>query len=460
MPKPYEKFPPRNLVTDDTKKLRLETRQVPRVPPAVGIFDFPLRCYVVNEEWAAHVMGAVSTLAEYAAWVGADDETAYAIQEIEKFMQGGGCDVIDCDLVENCLGSSITINAINITLYSFSFNVTQNHFDDLTAIYDGSPQSVGPNISVNPADDDARDQNALCASIHNAIGAYAAAKSAQISLKTGATVLWQEYINWVHQTFPIVPDWLMYLLGDELYGCVADFGQALTVLADQDAKDDLACCLFDELRDVVMSEANFNAAVASCAGSLSDNAGKLACLFDGDNSQEHYLSFLEQYNQELLNHIAGDPGDCFCLPDGWEWVYLPWVWNVPTHSGGQASPTFGYTNPANRQLSAIVAHTISDNPSKSQWGVRSSGLSDTWPTNTGGGFTVGHGYKMFGNEVLGVHEGRDAIGWPTADFKDIPTSAVRENPGATWTLEFHHQVDLGHSASLLLNGVRLLYKVV
>lgn len=427
-------------------------------PPAVGVQDTPNRCYRLNNRWAKIIMGFVSLLTETRGWDGAIYDDHPGIIGVSQFLVGEECGLIDCNEVETCLTTSIIINAINISLYSFSFNSTQAHLDDLTAAYDGTAQSIGPSIPTTAPELDSFHNNALCAVIGYSIGAYAATKAAGISLKNGLTVSWQEAVNFMGRIFPILPDWLLYLLGDELYGCVADFGEALTVLTSNTAKAELACCLYDELRGVVMTEAVWNAAIATCASTLTGNAGDLACLFDGDNNQPHYLSFLEQYNNVLERQTAGDDFACLCAPDGWFWVDVDFLWKTPVHSGNLTSPLITVTNPVNGELFSMTYRYQAFAPGDIRATPKGSGLSDTWLTSTP--LFRGGNLWMCENEFAGVAEGRDAVGWPSGDFFDINTNNAMEQPGITWTLEFKDGVSLGHTAFGVLSNVRLLYKEV
>lgn len=96
------RFKDRYRVPDDFGKLDLDIREEPRIPPSVGIFDIPYRCYVVNEEWDAHISGAISALAEWRAWVGDDDERDASVQEVLKFLaQEGDCSVVQLQVRQN-----------------------------------------------------------------------------------------------------------------------------------------------------------------------------------------------------------------------------------------------------------------------------------------------------------------------------------------------------------------------
>lgn len=429
-----------------------------RVAPTVGIFDEPLRCYQVNEEWAAHIAGAVSTLTELSAWVGADDEQFSAIQSILQFLRGTGCFVLDCAEVEDCLDQSDIIDQIVTFNFSQQRNATPDHHTDLNTIYDGTPQSIGPSIPTTAPDQNSLHDNALCYIAEQIIASYAATKAAEISLKNGLQGWYQDLISGMRKIAPILPNWLFYLLGDELFGCVADFNDALVVLTDPDAKLDLACCLREELRGVVITQAAWDAAIATCVASLTGNAGELACLFSGDNSLTHYLSFLETYNNILVRQNAGEDFVCLCVPDGWFFVSVPWGWIEPTHSGDRTSPIFEHTNPANGELFSITVRCQSDNPSKQRFRPNPSGLGSS--LITGNPLFVRPNYLLFEDSVVGNFPGADAIGWPAAQRVDIGMKNSSKQPGATLTMQWRDSPDQGHSASTLISNIRLLYKVV
>lgn len=94
----------------DTRR-KYETLQIgltERVPPEVGIFDEPTRCFKVNHEWWSIIAGMVSWLTDPIAWQNATDETYIAIQEIRKFMLGSEC-CMDCTELQECLETSSVI---------------------------------------------------------------------------------------------------------------------------------------------------------------------------------------------------------------------------------------------------------------------------------------------------------------------------------------------------------------
>lgn len=449
---------PRMLTDDDFRELLSIVRETPREPPLTGIFAEPLRCYVINEEWSAHIAGAISWLAEPQAWIGASDETHFAVQSILQFLRGDACVIINCDDVENCLQISDTIDALSLVSYSGQRNVTADHQMDLLIAYDGTAQSIGSVIPTGAVDENSLLDNALCAAITSVISVYAATKAAEISLKNGVQGWYQDVISAMRVIAPILPDWLFYLLGDELFGCVADFNAALVVLTDPDAKLDFACCLRNRLRVVSMTQAGFDAAVTVCAIAVEDNAHDLACLFEGDNSREHYLSFLETYNTILVRQAAGEDFACLCAPPGWFFQSVDWGWIEPTHAGNRISPVFSHVNPLNGRLFAVIFRFQTDNPPKSKITTLDTGLSDALVI--GEPLGVSPDLWLFENSFVGIFEGADAIDWPDNRRKDVGMRAPQQEPGATLTYVWKHLADLGHEASALVSDVRLLYKKI
>jgi len=91
----------RQLVEYEDKMTQLELWRMNLVPPSVGIFDEPNRCYKLNNEWAKIVIGMVSWLAETPVWKDAENEGYSAIEQILKFMIGEDC--VDCQFIIDCI---------------------------------------------------------------------------------------------------------------------------------------------------------------------------------------------------------------------------------------------------------------------------------------------------------------------------------------------------------------------
>jgi len=428
------------------------------VAPTPGIFDDPVRCYRINEEWAPIIMGIVSLLTEIRMWKGAIDEGFPAIREIERFLDGEICGVFGCPDVEDCLELSGIIASLVATSFATQqAGNTQGHFDELNAAYDGTAQSIGANIPTTAPNLDPFHDNALCYVMERIIAVYANAKGAGLVTLTDLQVWYQDMIQATRDIVPIVPDYLWYLVGDELYGC-SNVADALTALGDGTAILDFACCMREELRGVGMSQSNFDAAIATCVASLSGDAGIIACLFSGDNSLDHYLSFLEAYSGTLQRQTDGVDFICQCAPAGWFWVDVPWEWTTTLHGGQENSPLFGHTNPSNGELFAIQFRhrRIAGGAGKAFGGVQPSGEIDSVVNGATG--NQASGLRLWEEPFIGVWEGRDAVGWPIAFAQQADYVPAQRQANITWTIKFHDRVDQGHTRQSFFSNMRLLYK--
>jgi len=124
----------RVLTIEDEKNRVLPLRQMELIPPSVGIFDEPTRCYEINEEWAKIVMGMVGWLAEVAVWRDATNEGYRAIEEILRFKVG-----------DNCMKFELRQNPTNACLIEQSLDggetwITAFDLSLCTSIVDGTSQ--------------------------------------------------------------------------------------------------------------------------------------------------------------------------------------------------------------------------------------------------------------------------------------------------------------------------------
>lgn len=249
---------------------------------------------------------------------------------------GQNC-MADCDDVLACL--EVDPDYIALTGYQFNVIVSGSQARDvlLNDDYDGTPQSIGTDIPVGVPTE--IELNALCYALEKFVPFYAVSKRAQISRASGWRVMLDEvqsaavdFYNWIAPH--IAPTYLA-----NLFGCFVDFEAAFPALADHAARDEFACCLVNELDDVAMSEAAFNAAISACAASLTGTAGDIACIFEGDNDLTVFLVYLSGYQIALERQNASEELPCACLePPAWCHVYtgaeLGSLWDVRWPGGG------------------------------------------------------------------------------------------------------------------------------
>ena len=192
----------RNLVEYDDKQRSLDLSTMNLIPPAVGIFDEPTRCYKLNHEWSKIIIGMVSWLAATPVWKDAENEGYSAIEEILKFMtQTEVC--MNCDGVEDCLEASDIITLIETTLVTNITNITINE----TAIIDNTTEITEivnnpPDGSTYPPEPDrATEPDPACGAAYYCVQELRA---------------WIEDVEGLPVTYPTILDAMEALLAGEL----------------------------------------------------------------------------------------------------------------------------------------------------------------------------------------------------------------------------------------------------
>jgi len=314
---PTMQFPPEII-----RKQIFPLGEVERTPPSVGIFDSPTRCYIVNKEWAEHIMGMVHLLADVVSWKDAQDESYFAIKEVLRFMQGMECmdfelrqspddncilqqttdggdtwtDVFDFSLCatiqDGASQSSIITNYYN-TLQNYQNNVYNDYFNN----YAGDITNIHPELGFGDSDDAARN-NALCNALDALIAGICdsankffdeqtnAANDLKTSLALAGAILGIIALAASGVGTPAA----IILAGDvALWAAGVGIGAALgatlydhwqetnqAAYNDEDAKDELLCCLYDAMQGSNPDQTALISALESCAGSLSTEAAAIA----------------------------------------------------------------------------------------------------------------------------------------------------------------------------------------
>lgn len=312
---------------DEKERLKI-VRDSPRDVPVADILSDPLVCLKFNVDWRPHITGAIETLQTWAAWNGAEDETNTGTQQILKLLEQ---DMTDCG------GSSepCTIEILLADDEFFQEEYIPQVFGDyvsgqatkeneLTTEYDGTPQSIGDLIPT--AAPNVIETNALCYAINKFVSLYCSQKVCTIQAKNFLQVAWNELQNAMNEVYNLIENF-MVVYNPNIFSCFVDDTEALTVLPDESAQEELGCFLYDELSGVVMSQSNFDDALLAAAMTLTDNAQKIACVMNQDNATLLYLHFLEAYNIALGRQNAGDDIDCPCIPPDTYWMKI-WDFSV------------------------------------------------------------------------------------------------------------------------------------
>jgi len=301
----------RITVMDDEKKRVIDLYDLNIVPPDVGIFDAPTRCYELNKQWAKIIMGAVSAqLTSVAAWRDAQHEGYSGIQSVMEFLRGSDCP--ECT-IEQLLEDPVFFEQYQEVVFGDIFTGTNSHNIDLNDLYDGTPQSVGPLIPT--AAPNARQDSALCFAINSFVHLYSSYKVCIIQSKNFLQIAWTELQSAIHTTYGIIEagDTALFNFLPDVYGCFVSDAAAITALSDSAAIEEVVCSLFDYLDTLIMSQTNFDAAIANAVATLVGAAQDIACIMSNDNNLDVYLNFLEIYNLALERQLNGDDLPCPCL---------------------------------------------------------------------------------------------------------------------------------------------------
>lgn len=156
-------FNQRYLTDSDERAMTVYEYKDKLVPPVVGIFDEPRRCYPLNNEWSKIVIGALQMLLDFGNWKDATDDSYIAIQQVLDFMTGSEC--FDCDDVNDCLPSASNFISVQSTATEANDRSTTNsgRLDDaedaINNIYLGNPP---PDNSLPPLPDPVTEPDRLC----------------------------------------------------------------------------------------------------------------------------------------------------------------------------------------------------------------------------------------------------------------------------------------------------------
>lgn len=367
-------FAGEHLTPEIVRKGIYELGKVNRVPPSVGIFDNPTRCFVVNVEWWSHIAGMVHLLADVVSWKDATDESYFAIQEILRFMQGMECmdfalrqkpddscimqqtldggdtwtDVFDFSQCVTIQDKSYQISIQNqVTNVQETFIDTYNNY---TANYAGLPSDVYPALA-EPTGDDSALKAALCNAIWELIRT---ACNAAVSYYTESINQSQSEANFLlavaafaltavalAAAIPSAGTSLVALgaaapliaagigLGAGLANYLVDFWQQHTIdqFQDTEAMEEVACYLVDELESTDKSLADFQAALAShsLTGNAAVIADSLSIMLQNDGI---YAAFLEKWNNNKQYADVGIDLHCPCATE-----YRVWVWDFANGLG-------------------------------------------------------------------------------------------------------------------------------
>lgn len=372
----------------DEKLLVPDFRDIKRIPPNVGIFDEPTRCYRINEQWAKIVMGWVKWLATMSAWVDAENDLYPAIAEILLFTIGEDCmdfqlrqspenscimeqsidgglnwtPVFDFSLCTSIVDGSDTVIS-NYQYNEYFNNVFTEIYNSFVTNYIDSPDDVYPDLAYGGGMDAELD-SAYCNSVYVLVST-----SADVAIQ-GIQSLdeqQQQFNVWVSMVgfvltaiaiagaLPTAGASLVALAGlatwwGPVVGVTAAIAnkllnqwQASQISQYQDtaAQFEVTCYIVNNLPGNQNTQASFlsfmqNHTLTGNAAVIADN---LAILLESDAT---YAAFLEKWENNLEFANAGIALYCPCDLGTWCWEWnggtqmaLDWV--AEYASGGGAT---------------------------------------------------------------------------------------------------------------------------
>lgn len=314
----------RIMSADDVLKQTIEVRDERRSVPVSDILSGTLLCLKFNEDWFPHIIGAVHTLQTYAAWIGDDDDSNAGTRQITKLLAqdmtdcGGDCPdplTIPIIIADDTYFETEYVPVVFGKYYS----ETVAQATTQAAVYDDTPQSVAPLVPVSAPD--AIERNALCYAINRFVELYSSQKLCLIQSQSFIEVFLSNLADAANDFYNAVSDLMLPFYSANIFSCFVDNDEAMTALQDSSAIEELACYIYEYLKPLAMSQANFDDAVLDAATMLTGNAQDIACLMQNDNSEDIFITFLLGYNIAIERQANGDNLECPCETDTY-WMLL------------------------------------------------------------------------------------------------------------------------------------------
>lgn len=357
--------PSRELLQDRNNKVRVlddENKQIlllntfDLVPPEVGIFDAPYKCYQVNDQWAKIIMGFVSWLATPSPWEGflIDDDNE-GIQSILQFLsQRGLCMSYElrqneenpCLLEQSVDGGDTWITAFdyslcldtNRTLPPVDLDELLTQLSDLLELYDGTTASIAPNsIPDDSPDDEIRDK-VLCSAVYEVIEQIVGIelerrRNPALGL-IGAGLITAILAGVVALTGGLATPLALALASILLLGsglAIATLSQE--ILLNRALQDAIVCCMASSMSGLEPTKLRFQTSLSGCGFEFGSPeaqfAGAIAEIVSAND--DVYVAFLATYEAIWKNRTTY-PFFCPCTYEScvfWDtWSPMPTNWTL------------------------------------------------------------------------------------------------------------------------------------
>lgn len=337
----HEAWKDRRIVPADEKDFLNIVRDAPRDPPSAGIFDSPTRCYKVNQEWAGHLMGAVTALELWKAWAGTEDDRNPSVQAVSEFLIGEDCTVFKlrqnpdnpCQLQQSldggdtwtlafdyslCAGAGSVFSAtiyIDLAITNIENNQTNYHDEGDIII------NVFPNLEYDTTPGDLDRDAALCYALKALVAAIFDGALATANEELNKARFFSFVVDFTANAFGLVEETLLGALARsvvELIFGTAALEDAIDALENETARCDVQCCMYTNLVGSTVTEAAWATAGDGCAFAPGSDPDKLltmiAPLFD---DLDTYLSLMAILSDAVTVSEAGlIENDCVTCESG------------------------------------------------------------------------------------------------------------------------------------------------
>lgn len=321
-------------------------RQKPHPAPPVAIDDPDAICVIVNVKWVSHLIGVIDVLADEDMWTGDDTERHRASTEIQRLIQhlmtGEACMVDPCCPETNELLTAIvnlnttiitnqttiidheetqieqnntTIIANYLNSYYQHINVNNQMQITNTYIYDGTPQSIDDDIPDEPLATGEVGKDALCWACSKYLESmiYNIQMSLVITAATASAATAVAAIAAGIVLAPVTGGASIVaglVAGAGIVGGAA-VGVLNSILNNSEAQRKVVCCMYESLKDLELTEANFKTIASDCGDMDDDENAQLLASWVNEISQRDgsYLAFLRLIGEA---QGQGDWLDCDC----------------------------------------------------------------------------------------------------------------------------------------------------
>jgi len=300
-------------------------RPRPGPVPEADICDEPYVCLIINRDWAVHLRGVVDALAWPDAWTGTEDDLQRAMDAVETIQEGLSLSCnIDLSEIERQLKRLADCQCGQS--YAPSYQQMQQMIQlncNPTAVHPLAPNDY---FDGNDGDtQDERDQRgeALCMAIdayttqtlNMMAETYTAVTGITAAIAAFSTMAWAPLSE------------IVIVVAAAVISSYTD-----TLFSDENAKQKVRCCFYDNLKGKTLNEDNFRAALADCGFDFGTAEAQLAYLMHSNNQYPgNYNVFIRLLGEAWDAVGRGETDNDRCMCAGCD--------NVPLRAAGSSDGT-------------------------------------------------------------------------------------------------------------------------